>query len=149
MHARSSKGVPTETTTTLYWPDGRRAVAHNGFNVGFTQKVRVTGSSGSLVVDDFVLPRDNAEFTVYENPHLEHEDRDVVMPVTRVSVPTQHGHQESAMWRTFCGHVAAGTRDRFWPRVALLTQAVLDAAFESARTGGGKVAVVQSIGDDY
>lgn len=150
VHQRSAEGVPTEATTTVYWADGRRLVAFNSFHIAFTQSATVVCTRGALSLDDFVLNRDGASFTVVAEPGLADCDRVVAAHPQRVAVapPTGPGHQEAAMWRTFCGLVRAGRRERFWPEVALKTQAVLDAAFASAQAGGGRVAVAP-IGDDY
>ena len=150
VHARSAAGVVTEATTTLYWPDGRRAVAFNSFQVAFVQQATILGSRGILHCDDFVLPRDSAAFSVVENPGLKDCDRVVDMAPCVIRMEMEHGHQESRMWATFCELVRGGAaaRERFWPRVTLLTQAVLDAALASAGAGGVRVAV-QDIGDDY
>jgi hypothetical protein len=151
VHARGAQGVPTEATTTLYWPDGRRLVAFNSFHIAFTQSASVVCTRGSLALDDFVLNRDGAAFTVVAEPGLTDCDRVVAAHprVVAVSPPTEHGHQEAAMWRTFCGLVAGGRRERFWPEVALKTQAVLDAVVASAHAGGCARVAVAPIGDDY
>ena len=149
VHKRSSKGVPTETTVTLYYPDGRTGVFTNGFHFAFRQSIEATGTRGTLAVDDFVLNRDTASFTVYENPGLDDCDRVINMPVTRVDLPLPHGHQEAGMWRTFCTLAQGSKRDRFWLEVALKTQAVLDACFKSAQGGQAEKVAVEPIGDDY
>lgn len=150
VHARSAKGVPIEATTTLYWPDGRRAVALNSFLCAFVQSATIVGTRGVFQCDDFVLPRDSAAFTVVENPGMRDCDRIVDMSPVSVVTEVEHGHQESRMWAAFCELVRGGaaSRDKFWPRIALLTQAALDAACASAAAGGARVEV-SPIGEDF
>ena len=150
VHRRSAKGVPVEATTTLYWPDGRRGVFFNSFCVAFVQRLDVLGDRGTLHCDDYVLPRDSAAFTIVEAPGLRDADRVVNMVPCVVRHEAGPGHQEEEMWRAFCGLVCGGpaARERSWPRVALLTQAALDAALASANSGGARVAV-EDIGEDY
>ena len=111
----TGEGVPTEANVTLYYPDGRRGVFTNGFHFAFRQAIDVTGTKGVLQIDDFVLNRNVAKFTVTENPGLSDYDRVINISNTVVEMPLEHGHQEGNMWRTFCGLVSSGQRDRFWP----------------------------------
>jgi predicted dehydrogenase len=68
-------------------------------------------------------------------------DRQIISPVTRVAVATEHGHQEARMWARFAELCLGGKRDPFYPAVALRTQAIMDAAMASIAAGGARVPV--------
>ena len=68
--------------------------------------------------------------------------RVAVADVTTVAVEPRDGlRQEEAMWSTFAklalGDDGPAEGCDFWPSVALLTQAVLDACLESGLKAGG------------
>jgi predicted dehydrogenase len=75
------------------------------------------------------------------------EDMDRHVEDSRVNVEVLNCNQEAAMITHFSDLVSSGKRDPFWPRVALQTQAVLDACYASAKAGGARTAV-EPIGMD-
>jgi len=114
--------------------------------------VEVSGTSGTLRCDDFVISRDHstAEFALLCNPGLA-DNHCRVVEDARSTVAVHDCNQEAAMFTVFSGLVASGkatapsAADReavaFWPRVALQTQAVLDACMASIAAGGAMVPV--------
>ena len=78
------------------------------------------------------------------------QDRDVTADEATVELKVPYGHQEVRMWAKFAELSLSGKCDPFWPRIALMTQSVLDAIMASiTQGGGGKVPVQQDLGDKY
>jgi hypothetical protein len=50
-------------------------------------------------------------------------------------------NQESEMFAAFSRAALSGTPTTWWPRLSLLTQAVMDACYASLKQAGAKVAV--------
>jgi predicted dehydrogenase len=64
---------------------------------------------------------------------------------TRLAIP-EHSNshptaQDSNLFRNFAAQIRAGKLHRGWPEIALKTQQVMKACFESAKTQGGLVAI--------
>jgi predicted dehydrogenase len=112
------------------------------------QWTHVSGTHGSVWVDDFVLPSFGPEtgFTASHPVYaiegcdfrMERHDRDVRVAEYASGHPTA---QEAAMIRSFSSLVLSGTPDPRWPAATLATQRVMMACLESARRGGAEVAV--------
>ena len=107
------------------------------------QWAHLSGTRGSLRVDDFVLPFHGPELslTVAEPRYLidgcdfRMERRDRVVAVAEHS----HGHataQEAALFRDFSALVLDGRPDPTWPARSLAVQRVMMACLASARDGG-------------
>lgn len=146
FHAATPQGVPLEATATLTWPDGRVATFDCSFRTALRQWLEVAGTAGFVFLDDFVIPRAGpSRFTVTRNPRLSEGHRVAVADTETVDVAPAGGlRQEEAMWARFAGLARAGGGSGaaadggdFWPTVALLTQAVLDACMESGLKAGG------------
>jgi predicted dehydrogenase len=140
--------VPTEFSGELLFPSGVSATFYCSFQTENQQWAHVSGTRGSLLVPDFVLP--------FYGPEAGFE---VNAPVFRVegcsfhmeSHPRRYGareysdgmpdSQETNMIRKFAELAASGKPDPMWGEIALKTQQVLDACLQSAREGGRLVSV--------
>jgi predicted dehydrogenase len=112
------------------------------------QWAHVSGTRGSLRVDDFVLPFAGAESAItLSNPRfviegcdfrMERDDRTVTVP------EHSHGHptsQEALMFRDFSQLVLDRRTDPTWPARSLAVQRVMMACLASAHDGGREIEV--------
>jgi predicted dehydrogenase len=138
----STATVPTEMNADLLFANGVSASFHCSFISENAEWAHVSGTRGSAVVSDFVLPfhGSRTSFTV-RNPEFllagcefdMHERRtDVLIDEPSNNAP---GSQEAEMFRTFSDLVLEGKLDPHWPHITLLTQRVIDACLTAARTG--------------
>lgn len=111
------------------------------FNTAFRQWVEIAGTKSTLSLNDFVLSRNHhsCEYIVLQNPDLDSLHSNVLGSKTTVEI--KDCNQETVMWEKFASLVLKKEFDPFWPRIALLTQCVLDACMESITKGGVEVAV--------
>lgn len=139
---RSSVPMPVEFAGELVFRDPPAVTVSFfcSFLVEHQQWVHVSGSRGSLRIDDFVLPYAGDATTVtLSRPtftldccdfRMERHDRTVTV------AEAAYGHesaQEARMFREFSALVLSGRRDARWPQASLATQRVLMACLESAR----------------
>lgn len=146
----SPRPVPIAFAGDLFFPGEPAASAsfYCSFVAEHQQWVHVSGSRGSLRVDDFVLPFFGSEqsFTVSRpvfaiegcDFRMERHDRVVVTDEYANGHPTA---PESSLFRNFSGLVLSGTTDDQWPRRSLATHKVMMACLESASQGGKEVAI--------
>eukprot|EP00049_Salpingoeca_infusionum_P001299 m.47184 g.47184 ORF g.47184 m.47184 type:complete len:365 (+) comp10961_c1_seq2:2034-3128(+) len=152
VHKSNPGNVPLDSTSMLFYDDGRMATFHTSFMHGFRQWLDMAGKWGRIKVDDFVIQKTSAgcEFTVVEEPHLEDDHRRVEQ---RVSTQEVAGCGEVEMWSRF-SRLIRNKRDgkqsesgdvreteKFWCDVSVSTQAVLDACYASAYSNGEAVDV--------
>lgn len=144
--ADSPQTVPTEISAELLFDGGVSAAMYNSFLTEHQQWVNISGTSGHVVMSDFVLPNygDELSFDVCNpvfsvdgcqfdmNPHR----KSVTVSESSNNQPTA---QESNLFRNFANLVLSETRDSHWPEIALKTQQVMDAVIDSARNGGAAV----------
>ncbi|MCZ2344190.1 MAG: Gfo/Idh/MocA family oxidoreductase [Bacteroidales bacterium] len=150
-HGPAGQTVPLEFSGELLYPGGVTASFYCSFLTELQQWAHITGTAGSLYLDDFVLPYYGCEAQfVLDQPafrvqgtsyHMERHQR------SHVSSEYSDGHadsQETNMIRRFSELARGTTHDPFWPEVALKTQLVLDACLQSARQDGRPMPVSQS-----
>ena len=142
----SPEPVPTDFSGELFFNDGVSASFYCSFISENQQWAILSGSRGYLQLQDFVLPFDGPEltFTVHNTefkpvgcdfrmvPHETH---------FRVDEFSQ-GHstaQEAKLFRNFSNQVRSGSLNSFWPEIALKTQKITNACFESARENGQRI----------
>lgn len=147
-HARAPSGVPIDASFTLDFDGGAVADCHCAFNTIMRQWVEVAGDAGVLRCDDFVLPRTSgprsaARFSLALGTRLEDDHCRVVDEEAQDHV-FHDVCQEAAMFDA----VAAAAREaqrgplpadhpaHQWLRLAIDTQAVVDAVMESLDDGG-------------
>lgn len=147
-HGREGGTVPLEFSGELFFPGGVSASFYCSFITENQQWAHLSGSKGSVRLNDFVLPfhggnvgfqADAPRFDVQGcSFHMCSQHRDFRVP------EYSDGHanaQETNMIRTFSGLVLSGKRDASWGTLALQTQQVLDACLASAHQQGQLVKV--------
>jgi predicted dehydrogenase len=148
QRGNSPEPVPMEFSGELLFANGVSASFYNSFLTQHQQWANVSGTEGMLHVFDFVLPYANVDATPQElkflvsNSEFITDGCDFSMNnVTRTITTQEASHsnsssQETKLFRKFADIVIQDSPDSYWPAVALKTQIVLDACFESARNGG-------------
>jgi len=132
----------------LLFADGVSASFYCSFRTENQQWAHVSGTRGSLMVRDFVVPFFGNESSFETNaPTLRIEGCDFHMrDRSRKHIVHEYSDgeseaQETNMIRNFAALVLAGTLDPVWGAIALKTQRVLDACVKSAKAGGALQAV--------
>lgn len=137
---RTGAPMPVEFAGELVFHDPPTVTASFfcSFLAEHQQWVHVSGTRGSLRIDDFVLPYAGSEtaFTLSRptfavdgcNFRMERHDRRIAL------AEEAFGHesaQEARMFRDFSSLVLSGRRDDRWPEASLATQRVLMACLEA------------------
>ncbi|GAB4819461.1 hypothetical protein N2152v2_006507 [Parachlorella kessleri] len=142
----NDEGVPMHIGGTLLYSDGRRGNFECGFDRALTQYLEVAGTTGTIRLDDFVIPREERKcgFTVTGNHGL--REMDTYDGTEREEkIIFLERPQECYLWETFAacaeGIKAGSVADEWWPTIAALTQKVCCAVLESARNGCKEVQV--------
>jgi len=141
--------VPAEFSGELLFEGGVSAGFYCSFLTDLEQWVRVSGTAGSLRVDDFVLPFSGSElsFDLHRASFRVRGCDFDIQPETRRIAVTEHSHgragaQEVNLFRNFAAAVRSGRLNEQWPEMALKTQQVMNACLESANADGKPVAPV-------
>ena len=139
--------VPTEFSGELFFEGGVSAGFYCSFVTELEQWARVSGTAGSLRVDDFVLPFSGSElsFEIHRACfRVRGCDFDMKPETRRIAVAEQsQGHanaQEVNLFRNFAAAVRDGRLNEQWPESALKTQQVLNACLDSANAEGKPIA---------
>jgi len=132
--------VPVEFSGELFFEHGVSSAFHCSFVTGLEQWATVSGSKGYLRVADFVLPffGNEASFEVHQAAaQVNGCDRNLEAHWRRFAVPEYGtGHptaQATNLFRNFTDQVRSGELNELWPEMALKTQQVMEACFDSAR----------------
>lgn len=142
----SPNAVPMEIECGLHFDNGVTATFYNSFITGHQQWAHVSGTKGSVFIPDFVLPYSsdqtrfsivNSEFVVKDCKFSMIENRDEV----EIAEPgdSDVNSQETNLFRNFGNIVVEGKLDHHWPEIALLTQRVMDACYDSATNDGKSI----------
>jgi len=138
--------VPTDFSGELWFAEGVSASFYCSFVVETQQWAIFSGPRGYLWLEDFVLPFNGEELTfAVQNTSFEPKGCDFKMKLNRTSFQiseASHGQptaQESNLFRNFSNQVRSGCLNALWPEIALKTQQVTCACFESAREDGRPV----------
>lgn len=129
---------PQEFSGELFFDDGVSAGFYNSFTAPNQRWVNVSGTKGSLRMDDFVHPFNAQALTFQHN--------DTLVPIHVPPATDAQGRvliqlQDVNMFRNFANQVRSGRLSEEWPQWSMLTQRVQDACLESARQGGRPVTV--------
>jgi predicted dehydrogenase len=134
--------VPFELSAELLFPGGVSASLYCSFRTENAQWAVVSGTTGLVQVDDFVLPffGDEVRFevtnSVFEKSGCDFDMRRRTRTVAVLEYSNSHPTaQEANMFRTFSSLVLAGRLDPQWSEIALRTQLVMDACLRAARSG--------------
>ena len=144
----SPRPVPIEFSGEMLFDGDVSSSFYCSFLTEHQQWAHLSGTKGSLRVDDFVLPYFGNElaFTV-SNPvfdlnvcdfHMERRERSVTIDEYSDSHRTS---QETNMFRNFSDLALSGKPDPHWPEITLKTQQVMMACVESAENGGREVSL--------
>ncbi|HEU0008782.1 MAG TPA: Gfo/Idh/MocA family oxidoreductase [Verrucomicrobiae bacterium] len=143
--------VPTEFSGELLFEGGVSAGFYCSFVTDLEQWVRVSGTTGSLRVDDFVLPFSGSElsFDLHRAAfRVRGCDFDMKPETHRLAVAEHsHGHadaQEANLFRNFATAIRSGRLNEQWPEMALKTQQIMNACLESANAEGQPIEPLQS-----
>jgi predicted dehydrogenase len=141
-------GVPTEFSAELFFANRATAGFYCSFRTELQQWAHVSGTKGSIAVEDFVLPyfgcessfiADTPKFNVKNTSyHWESHPKRFAVPEYSDGHPDA---QETSMIRNFSEIVLSGKLDETWGEIALKTQRVMDACVKSARADGRPVGV--------
>ena len=128
----------TDFSGELIFNDEMSAGFYSSFLSEKQQWVDVSGTKGHFLVSDFVHPFSDHE-PVFALNHREVRVKccDCAGPHTDSRVPAQ----DVSMFRNFANQVRSGRLNEDWPDMALKTQQVMDACFESAKQGGALVEI--------
>jgi len=150
QHGRSDSKfpVPIEFSGELFFSGGVSASFYCSFITENHQWANISGTKGSVYLQDFVLPFYGCE-SAFEvsKPVFRAQGCDFNMEghTRRYAVSEfsdgKPNSQETNMIRTFAGIVLSGKLDPDWGERALKTQQVLDACLQSAREDGKRVEV--------
>lgn len=135
---KNNEGVPISVGGTLIFKDGRRGNFRCSFDTALTQHLEICGSKGTILIDDFVIPRSEtkAEFVVTRDHRLGELDTwDATVRDTH-AVQT-HKPQEVIMWEGFARSIQSVDEEsgRHWAQVAALTQKVVCLIADSMNNG--------------
>ena len=134
--------VPTEFSGELLFENGVSSGFYCSFITANEQCALISGTRGYLRLSDFVAPFFGSELTFEVNNavhtvsgcdfNMEAHWRQFAVPEYGNSHPTA---QETNLFRNFTNQIRSGTLNEQWPEMALKTQQVMEACFESARAG--------------
>ena len=138
--------VPTEFSGELLFQNGVSSGFYCSFVTANEQCALISGSKGYLRLADFVAPFFGSELTFEVNNAVHNVsgcDFNMEAHWRRFAVP-EYGNshstaQETNLFRNFANQVRSGTLNEQWPEMALKTQQVMEACFESARKSSGPV----------
>jgi predicted dehydrogenase len=147
----SPRPVPVEFVGDVFFPaEGTQPATSTSFFCSFLvehqQWAHVSGTRGSLRIDDFVLPYFGNElsFTV-SHPDFVHDGCDFRMErhdevVTVAEYGNGHATaQEARLFRDFSALVLSGRTEPRWPETSLAVQRVMMACLESATNGSREI----------
>lgn len=131
--------VPTEFSGELLFKGGVSSGFYCSFLTANEQCAMISGSKGYLRVADFVAPFFGSELTFEVNNAVHNVsgcDFNMESHWRRFAVP-EYGNshpsaQETNLFRNFTNQVRSGELNELWPEMALKTQLVINACFESA-----------------
>jgi predicted dehydrogenase len=147
--AGSGGEVPTEFSGELFFDNGVSASFYCSFIMQHQQWANIGGTKGFVQVPDFVLPFYGCE-SAYTVTQAEFDVRGCQFNMNdhtrRIAVAEYSnnapGSQETNLFHNFAALALSGQPDRTWGEIALQTQRVLDACFESSRRAGELVALM-------
>jgi predicted dehydrogenase len=131
-------GVPVEFSGELFFDGGVSSGFYCSFLAANHQGLVISGAKGYLNVHDFVNPFHGEP--AFETVKIEfHNDggNSIARPVLKKFPHVESGDnpatsQEANMFRNFANQIFSGKLNDDWPEIALKTQRVLDACFNSA-----------------
>ena len=126
----SPSPVPSDFSAELSFDDDTSACFYCSFIAEYQNWVHISGTKGQLRVDDFVHPENDLETAFKVNDKMIR-----VKAVGGKRAKPETVAQQTNMIRNFASQVRSGRLNDEWPELALKTQQVMDACYESARIG--------------
>ena len=134
-----SGSVPVEFQGELHFEGGVTSAFYNSFGTGYEQWVQISGTQGTISIQDFVNPfaGTNMQFLL-QQPGKSDDECDFAAKqngqTILVDEPGSSGPhaQETNLFRNFGSLVLSGKLDDHWPSIALQTQQLADACVASA-----------------
>ena len=140
--------VPTEFSGELFFENGASSGFYCSFLTANEQWATIVGTKGYLRLADFVVPFTGEEVAFEVNRtdlNIHGCDFNMDSRWQRHTVPERsHSHstsQETNLYRNVTNQIRSGTINTSWMEMALQTQQVMEACFESARLDGRAVEV--------
>ena len=144
----SAAPVPVEFSGELLFDHGVSSGFYCSFLTENEQWAQVSGTRGYLRLSDFVVPFFGNESAFEVNNavlNVSGCDHNMEAHWRRCAVPEySNSHataQETNLFRNFTTQIRSGSLSERWPDLALKTQRVMNACFESAREGSRLVEV--------
>ena len=141
-HRKDAPQVPAEFSGELFFESGVSSSFYCSFQTHDEQWAIINGSKGYLRLTDFVVPFFGSEVAFDLNKtelkvtgcefSMEPHERRIAIPEYSNSHETS---QETNLFRSFAAQVLTGKLNDQWPQIALKTQQVMNACFESAHNG--------------
>ncbi|MEO8426898.1 MAG: Gfo/Idh/MocA family oxidoreductase [Verrucomicrobiota bacterium] len=142
----SPASVPAEFSGELLFDNGVSSGFYSSFLTCNEQWATISGTKGYLRVSDFVVPffGNESSFQVNNVVHNVNVcDHNMESHWRRFAIPEySNSHataQETNLFRNFADQVSSGKVNETLPEIALKTQQVMNACFESARADGRPV----------
>jgi predicted dehydrogenase len=136
----SPASVPAEFSGELLFDNGVSSSFYCSFLTHDEQWAAISGTKGYLWVPDFVVPFFGSETSFHVNNAMHNVsgcDHNMESHWRRFAVPEySNSHataQETNLFRNFANQVRSGRLNETWPGIALKTQQVMNACFDSAR----------------
>uniref|UniRef100_A0A7S3JXH6 Gfo/Idh/MocA-like oxidoreductase N-terminal domain-containing protein n=1 Tax=Aureoumbra lagunensis TaxID=44058 RepID=A0A7S3JXH6_9STRA len=152
VHDQSDDGVLFDLDCDVFFSNDALLTFHCSFKhhlrSWFEAYSRDDRYGGRIIrCTDFVIPRreEYCDFSIEELPDQQTIEYDTIVNTSHINLPfslTQP--QETLMWNSFAELILdnnALERRAYYERAMLMTQQVLQAALQSAQTGGAKVSV--------
>mmetsp|Transcript_99107 Transcript_99107/g.296152 ORF Transcript_99107/g.296152 Transcript_99107/m.296152 type:complete len:355 (+) Transcript_99107:67-1131(+) len=128
--------VPVRVAGTMRFSGSRTATFDCSFKHCMRQWAEVVGEKASLHVDDFVVPKETSTVS-YSVRTGSIADKALTFPGETTTKSLEIGTQQhTQLVERFSKLVEEGTRDDFWPKVALQTQQLMAALDLSAQKCG-------------
>ncbi|MDG1874156.1 MAG: Gfo/Idh/MocA family oxidoreductase [Mariniblastus sp.] len=135
----SPHAVPMEIEAELQFENGITSTFYNSFVTGHQQWAHVSGTEGHVYIPDFVLPyaggeakfeKSKPEFSVNacDFEMTQNQEQFVIHEPGNSAVNSQ----ETNLFRNFASIILSGRTDDHWPSIALKTQQLMDACYQSA-----------------
>ena len=139
---KSAGGVPTEFSGELYFANEVSSSFYCSFRTEIEQWAHISGTKGSVRLDDFVLPFVGSE-AAFEvgNPFFNVHGCEFNMEPRRRRISVNEysnsdvSAQETNLFRNFAEIVLSGKLDSYWPEIALKTQRVMEGCWGSSQKG--------------
>jgi predicted dehydrogenase len=140
--------VPIEFSGELLFAGGKIAGFYCSFNAENQQWALISGTKGALHIPDFVLPFYGSDatysisqpFFAVRGCQFNMEGREQRYSVHEYSNNAPDA-QETRLFRQFAELVLSGHPDPTWGEIAIKTQRVIDACFQSSQQAGKPVAI--------